>query len=55
VVIDRVAPQAPGFAVRRIIGRPITVEADIFADGHDVLAAELQWREAGKSEWQRSP
>ncbi|SEP41892.1 alpha-1,4-glucan:maltose-1-phosphate maltosyltransferase [Rhodospirillales bacterium URHD0017] len=54
VVIDRVAPQAPGFAVRRIIGRPITVEADIFADGHDVLAAELQWREAGKSEWQRS-
>lgn len=54
VVIDRVAPKAPGFAVRRIIGQPITVEADIFADGHDVLAAELLWREAGKSEWRRS-
>jgi starch synthase (maltosyl-transferring) len=54
VVIDRVAPMAPGFAVRRIIGRPVTVEADIFADGHDVLAAELLWREAGKSEWKRS-
>ena len=54
VVIDRVAPKAPGFAVRRIIGRPIAVEADIFADGHDVLAAELLWREAGKSEWRRS-
>jgi starch synthase (maltosyl-transferring) len=54
VVIDRVAPQAPGFAVRRVVGRPITVEADIFADGHDVLAAELLWREAGESEWQRS-
>ena len=54
VVIDRVVPQAPGFAVRRIIGRPITVEADIFADGHDVLAAELLWREAGESEWRRS-
>jgi starch synthase (maltosyl-transferring) len=54
VVIDRVVPQAPGFAVRRVIGRPITVEADIFADGHDVLAAELLWREAGKSEWRRA-
>jgi starch synthase (maltosyl-transferring) len=54
VVIDRVVPKAPGFAVRRIIGRPITVEADVFADGHDVLAAELLWREAGKSEWRRS-
>lgn len=55
VVIDRVIPQAPGFAIRRIVGRPITVEADIFADGHDVLAAELLWREAGESEWRRAP
>jgi starch synthase (maltosyl-transferring) len=55
VVIDRVVPQAPGFAIRRIIGQPTTVEADIFADGHDVLAAELLWRQAGESEWQRSP
>jgi starch synthase (maltosyl-transferring) len=54
VVIDRVTPKAPGFAVRRIVGRPIMVEADVFADGHDVLAAELLWREAGKSEWRRS-
>ncbi len=55
VVVDRVVPQARGFAVRRIIGRPVTVEADIFADGHDVLAAELLWREAGESEWRRLP
>jgi len=54
VVIDRVVPQARGFAVRRTIGRPVTVEADIFAEGHDVLAAELLWREAGESEWRRS-
>ncbi len=54
VVIDRVVPQAPGFAVRRIVGQPITVEADIFADGHDVLAAELLWREAGASQWRRA-
>jgi starch synthase (maltosyl-transferring) len=54
VVIDRVVPQATGFAVRRVIGRPIAVEADVFADGHDVLAAVLLWREAGKKEWQRT-
>ena len=57
VVIDRVTPQVSGgpFAAKRIIGRPITVEADIFADGHDVLAAELLWRAADEKDWQRAP
>lgn len=54
VVIDRVTPDVDGFAARRIIGRPVTVEADIFADGHDVLAAELLWRAADEQDWQRS-
>ena len=54
VVIERVTPQVSGgpFAAKRIIGRPITVEADIFADGHDVLAAELLW---GGRPWKQSP
>jgi starch synthase (maltosyl-transferring) len=43
------------FAAKRIIGRPITVEADIFADGHDVLAAELLWQAADEKDWQRAP
>ena len=57
VVIDRVTPQVSGgpFAAKRIIGRPIAVEADIFADGHDVLAAELLWRAVDEKEWQRAP
>ena len=57
VVIERVTPQVSGgpFASKRIIGRPITVEADIFADGHDELAAELLWRAADEKEWQRAP
>jgi len=57
VVIDRVTPQVSGaaFAAKRIIGRPITVEADIFADGHDVLAAELLWQAADEKDWQRAP
>ncbi len=57
VVIEGVTPQVSGgpFASKRIIGRPITVEADIFADGHDELAAELLWRAADDKEWQRAP
>jgi starch synthase (maltosyl-transferring) len=57
VVIDRLTPQVSGgpFAAKRIIGRPITVEADIFADGHDVLAAELLWQAADEKDWQRAP
>jgi starch synthase (maltosyl-transferring) len=57
VVIERVTPQVSGgpFAAKRIIGRPITVEADIFADGHDVLAAELLWQAADEKDWQRAP
>jgi starch synthase (maltosyl-transferring) len=57
VVIDRVTPQVGGgpFAAKRIIGRPVTVEADIFADGHDVLAAELLWQAADEKDWQRAP
>jgi starch synthase (maltosyl-transferring) len=57
VVIDKVAPQVSGgpFAAKRILGRPVTVEADIFADGHDVLAAELLWRAADEQDWRRTP
>ena len=57
VVIDRVTPQVSGgpFAAKRIIGRPIAVEAEIFADGHDVLAAELLWRAIDEKDWQRAP
>ncbi|CAN5895653.1 alpha-1,4-glucan--maltose-1-phosphate maltosyltransferase [soil metagenome] len=55
VVIDRVSPDITGFAARRIIGRPVTVEANIFADGHDLLAAERLWRADDETEWQRAP
>jgi starch synthase (maltosyl-transferring) len=57
VVIERITPQVSGgpFAAKRIIGRPITVEADIFADGHDVLAAELLWQATDEKDWQRAP
>jgi starch synthase (maltosyl-transferring) len=57
IVIDKVSPSvdAGRFAVKRTVGDTIRVEADIFADGHDVLGAELLWRAADEREWCRVP
>jgi starch synthase (maltosyl-transferring) len=57
IVIDTIAPSVDGgrFAAKRIVGETIRVEADIFADGHDVLGAELLWRAADERDWHRVP
>jgi starch synthase (maltosyl-transferring) len=41
------------FAVKRIAGEPIEVWADVFRDGHAVLAAELLWRAENEIKWRR--
>jgi starch synthase (maltosyl-transferring) len=53
VVIEAVAPQIEGgrFPIKRIVGERVFVEADIFADGHDLLAARLLFRKEGGSGW----
>jgi starch synthase (maltosyl-transferring) len=57
IVIDNVAPSVDGgrFAAKRIVGETVRVEADIFADGHDVLGAELLWKAADERDWRRVP
>ena len=52
-VIENIQPAVDGgrFAVKRVIGDEVVVEADCFADGHDVVASRLQWRRAGATEW----
>src|SRR5437660_4164108 len=44
VVIEAVSPEvdAGRFPAKRAIGETVTVEADVFADGHDALAAILK-------------
>jgi starch synthase (maltosyl-transferring) len=42
------------FPIKRIVGEPIDVWADIFRDGHDVIAAALIWRREQDHEWQRT-
>jgi starch synthase (maltosyl-transferring) len=56
-VIENVAPEIDGgrFAIKRIVGERVVVEADIFADGHDSLTAILKFRAAENSEWSETP
>ena len=56
-VIENVQPavDAGRFPVKRIVGDALVVEADCFADGHDVVAAVLKWRRRGAAEWRSAP
>ncbi|HJU62595.1 MAG TPA: maltotransferase domain-containing protein, partial [Candidatus Binatia bacterium] len=57
VVIENVKPEIDcgRFAAKRTVGEPMTVEADIFADGHDALSARLLYRREGISRWTEIP
>lgn len=56
VVIEGITPRIDGgrFPIKRTIGDDVIVEADIFTDGHDRIAAVLQYR-ASNSEWREAP
>lgn len=49
LVIDNPSPCVPSvagpatFAAKHVVGRALVIEADIYADGHDLLAAEVSW------------
>ena len=49
------AVDAGRFPVKRIVGEIVQVWADIFRDGHAVLAAELLWRAEAAKRWIRVP
>ena len=53
LAIEAVSPVVPGgdFPVKSVIGALVTVGADIFAEGHDALAAALKWRAEDEAEW----
>jgi starch synthase (maltosyl-transferring) len=52
-VIDAVRPSVDGgrFAIKRVVGEPVEVEAACFADGHDVLRVMLRWRAETEARW----
>jgi len=57
VVIKGVTPEVDGgrFPIKRVIGEEVVVEADIFADGHDVLSALLLHRKEDEPQWTEVP
>ncbi len=57
VVVERVTPAVDDgeFPIKRTPSESVEVEADIFADGHDTLAAALLWRKQGEREWNEVP
>jgi starch synthase (maltosyl-transferring) len=57
IALERLTPAVDGgaFAVKRLVGESITVEVDVIADGHDVVAAELLWKAADEKSWTRAP
>lgn len=57
VVVERVAPEIDGgrFPIKRARGETVVVEADLFADGHDELAAALSYRHLEDQRWTEVP
>ncbi|MFL6799603.1 MAG: alpha-1,4-glucan--maltose-1-phosphate maltosyltransferase [Xanthobacteraceae bacterium] len=57
IYIEDVYPLVDGgrFPVKRVTAESVKVWADIFRDGHAVLAADLLWRPESSAKWLRSP
>jgi len=54
IVIEGVRPATPsGYPAKAVVGRPVRISADVFRDGHDILAARVRWRSnGGARKWQ---
>jgi len=57
IVIEGVKPEIDGgqFPLKRIVGDKVVVEADIFADGHDVISAALLYHQESDPGWIEVP
>ena len=52
IVVDDVRPRTPGgWPAKATCGEVVPVSADVFADGHDLLAARVRFRPVGASNW----
>lgn len=57
VIIEGISPQIDGgrYPIKRVVGEDILVEADIFADGHDLISALVLYRRSGDTQWREVP
>ena len=53
VILEGVEPEIDGgrFAIKRVVGERVRVEADVYADGHDMVAGVVLYRGPGDGEW----
>lgn len=56
IIIERVSPELDcgRYAVKREVGDFLDVEADIFKEGHDAIAAAVRFRAEDETEWSES-
>jgi starch synthase (maltosyl-transferring) len=60
ITIDSIRPATPSreFPTKAIVGERVTVSADVFRDGHDLLGARVRWRRVGRNgqgRWHTAP
>src|SRR5574339_899468 len=57
VVIEAVEPQVDcgRFPIKRTVGEEVVVTADVYADGHEAVAAVVLFRKAGDQQWREAP
>ena len=57
VIIGQVQPaiDAGQFPIKRIVGEQVVVQADVFTDGHDAIAARLLYCQDGEADWRDLP
>ena len=53
VLIEHIQPQLDGgrYFIKRTVGEPVNVSADIFGDGHDHIRAALLYKPESKKRW----
>jgi len=56
VVIEALSPQVDGgrFPIKRVDGEAVTVEVDVFADGHDAVNCRLLYRHESDEQWREA-
>jgi len=57
IAVEAIRPivDAGRFPVKRIVGQPVTVTADVFTDGATKLAVRLLWRPSDEKAWREVP
>jgi starch synthase (maltosyl-transferring) len=56
IVIERLSPELDcgRYAVKREVGDTLEVQADIFKEGHDAIAAAIRYRPEDEEDWRES-